>query len=147
MEYQEIIYEGLGFPIIIVNPQFIEFEGEKVLDVDHEELQSYVFRALIDKPARLTGAEVKFMRLYMEFTQEALAQKLILSNTSTISKWESKEAEFTGMDRQTEILLRMRCKLFLNARDKIAGSFIDNLAAKALSGEEVGSPVRFSNAS
>lgn len=147
MKHKEIIYEGLGFPIIIVNPRYIEFEGKKVLDINYEELESHVFRALIDKPARLTGAEVKFIRLHMELTQEAFAQKLILSNTSTISKWESKELNFTGMDRQIEALLRMRCKLFLNARDKIAASFIDNLATTALSGEGVGSPIRFSLAS
>ena len=147
MKHKEIVYEALGFPVIIVNPRYVRFEGKKVLDINHEELQSHVFRALIDKPARLTGAEVKFMRLYMELTQEALAQKLFLTTPSTISKWEAKELAFTGMDRQIEALLRMRGKLFLNARDKIAASFLDNLATTALSGEEVGSPIRFSAAS
>ena len=83
----------------------------------------------------------------MELTQEALAQKLFLTTPSTISKWEAKELAFTGMDRQIEALLRMRGKLFLNARDKIGASFLDNLATNALSGEDVGSPIKFSAAS
>lgn len=142
MKKKSVIYNALGFPIIIVNPSYIEFEGEKVLDVSPKKIQDHIFGLLINKPSRLTGAEVRFMRHYMELTQEALAEKLLLTNTSTVSKWESTNQAFTGMDRQTELVLRMRCKLHLNGRDRIAASFIDNISS-ALSTTEVGQLLQF----
>lgn len=140
MKRREAIYKALGFPIIIENPKYIEFEGDKVLDVDPEEIQNVIFAVLITKPARLSGAEVRFMRTYMEATQEVFGKSLLV-DASTVSKWESYDQQFCKMPAQTELLLRMRCKLYLNARDRIAASFMDNLTP-VLEKEEAGDMLR-----
>lgn len=136
MKNKEAIYTALGFPIIIENPVYIDFGGEKVLDVNPEEIEDAMFSALINKPARLTGAEVKFIRTYMEMTQETFGLNLLVT-PGAVSKWEARGQEITQMPSQTEMILRMRCKLHVNGRDRIAASFMDNLAP-ALHKEEAG---------
>ncbi len=121
-------YTALGFPILIENPTYIDFEGEKVLDVNPLQIEDAMFRALIAKSARLTGAEVRFMRTYMELTQKTFGESLLV-DASTVSKWEALGQKFTGMPAQTEMILRMRCTLHLNGRAHIASSFMDNLAS------------------
>jgi DNA-binding transcriptional regulator YiaG len=133
---QPALYTALGFPIMIENPSYIEFEGEQILDVNPGEIQEQMFRALVKKPARLTGAEVRFLRSYMELTQGAFGESLLV-DASTVSKWEKTAQKFTGMPSQTEMLLRMRCNLHMNGRAHIASSFIDNLAP-VLRSEDIG---------
>ena len=129
-------YTALGFPILIENPSYIEFEGDRVLDIDPVAVEDAMFTALITKPHRLTGAEVRFLRTYMELTQKTFGESLLV-DASTVSKWEGLGQKFTGMPGQTELILRMRCMLHLNGRAHIASSFMDNLAP-ALRTESVG---------
>lgn len=133
---QPALYTALGFPILIENPSYIEFEGEMVLDVNAGAVQDLMFKALVKKSARLTGAEVRFMRTYMELTQGVFGESLMV-DASTVSKWEKTAEKFTGMPSQTEMLLRMRCNLYKNGRAHIASSFIDQLAI-VLRTEEIG---------
>lgn len=121
----KITYHGLGFPIIIVNPKYITFEDEEVLDIDHNELMDKVARALITKQSSLTGSEVRFIRLYMKDTQGVFADKIGV-DTSLVAKWESKKNNPTKMERANELILRFRLKLFINSKDRIGNSFIDN---------------------
>ena len=130
------LYTALGFPILIENPSYIDFEGEQILDVNPGEIQDHMFRALVKKTARLTGAEVRFMRTYMELTQGAFGESLLV-DASTVSKWEKTSQKFTGMPSQTEMLLRMRCNLHMNGRAHIASSFMDNLTT-ILRTEDIG---------
>lgn len=140
MKDKHTIYSALGFPVIVANPRYIEFEGEQVLDIDPKMIMEAAFKALIQKPARLNGAEVKFLRTYMELSQESFGH-LIGVDHSSVAKWEGKALEFTGMDVPTEALLRMRCKLHMNGRDRIGDSFIENLMTEALSSKSVGNPI------
>lgn len=127
METKEEIYTALGFPVVLVNPVYVDFGDEKVLDISPEEIEDAIFNALITKPTRLTGAEIQFIRSYMELTQAAFGESVFV-DASTVTKWEGLGQEFTQMPKPTEALIRMRCKLFVNGRDRIAGSFLDNLA-------------------
>lgn len=135
-----VVYHALGFPVIIKNPAYIEFEGEKTLDIDPKCLMESAFRALPQKKGRLNGSEVKFMRTYMELSQESFG-RLVGVDHSSVAKWEAKGLEFTGMEVQTEALLRMRCKLHFNGRDRIGDSFIENLMVETLSTKDVGQPL------
>lgn len=121
------VYQALGFPVLIENPSYFEFEGETVLDVNPSKLMTMMFKALPDKPVRLTGAEVRFLRTYMEMTQTAFGESLLV-DASSVSKWEKTDQKFTGMDPQTELLLRMRCTLHINGRAHIASGYMDKLA-------------------
>jgi len=140
MNRNSVEYKALGFPIIILNPSYIEFEGEKVLDISPKRIMDAAFEAVIQKPSRLSGAEIKFLRGYMELSQEAFG-RLVNVDHSTVAKWELKKLTFTGMDVPTEALIRMRCKLHINKRDRIGDSFIESLMTGPLSTKDVGPPI------
>ena len=135
------IYEALGFPIIIENPRYVEFAGDKVLDVNPEKIMKAAFKAVIHKPARLSGSEVKFLRGYMQMSQEEFA-KLIGVERSIISKWQDRKYEFTGMDVPTEVLLRVQCQLFINKKAGVKKEFFDEMLTKSLLTKDVGETIR-----
>lgn len=140
MKRNLVEYKALGFPIFLVNPSYVEFEGEQVLDIQPNRIMDAAFEAVIQKPSRLSGAEVKFLRGYMELSQEAFG-RLFNVDHSTVAKWEFKKLAFTGMDVPTEALIRMRCKLHLNKRDRIGDNFIENLMTGPLKTKDVGPPI------
>ena len=67
---KKYIFEGLGFPIVLINVPMRMMIGEWVLDIDLNLLQKNVLDALIHKSVPLTGAEVRFIRKYFELTTE-----------------------------------------------------------------------------
>ena len=100
-----VMFMELGFPIVLVDPKMVEIRGERVPDVNMRDLQAAVFQLLIVKPARLTGAEVRFVRKYLRLRQVDLAGVLNMANHSVVSQWESREDDPAGMDYNTEVLL------------------------------------------
>ena len=102
-----VLFMELGFPILLVNPRMVEVRGQQVPDVNLQELQEVVFRQLVVSPVRLTGAEVRFIRKYLRMRQADLAQVLNMANHSVVSQWESRGEDFTGMEYNTEVLLRV----------------------------------------
>lgn len=113
-----LVFMELGFPILLVEPQMVEVRGQQVPDVNMRDLQAAVFRELIAKPGRLTGAEVRFIRKHLRMRQADLARVLNMANHSVVSQWESREDVFTGMEYNTEVLLRvwMAAKVGLGER-------------------------------
>jgi hypothetical protein len=102
-----IIYKELGFPIVLVDPPMVTVRGHELPDVNLRELQDGVFRILVVKPARLTGAEVRFIRKHLHLRQVDLAGVLNMANHTVVSQWESKKDEPAGMEYNTEVLLRL----------------------------------------
>ncbi|MDY0062296.1 MAG: hypothetical protein RBU45_20960 [Myxococcota bacterium] len=103
----DLIFTELGFPIVLVDPPMIEVRGQQLPDVNLRELQEAAFRLLVVKPARLTGAEVRFIRKHLRLRQADLARVLNMANHSVVSQWESREDEPAGMEYNTEVLLRV----------------------------------------
>ena len=102
----KVTFMELGFPIVLVDPPMKDVCGERVPDVNMRDLQAAVFQLLIIKSARLTGAEVRFVRKYLRLRQVDLAGVLNMANHSVVSQWESREDDPAGMDYNTEVLLR-----------------------------------------
>jgi len=117
---EKMIFMELGFPIMLVNPPVVEIRGHLLPDINLKEIQKIVFQLLIIKPVRLTGAEVRFIRKYLRYRQIDFARMLNMSNHSVISQWENQEDSFTGMEHNTEILLRMRMALKLGRNNQLA---------------------------
>ena len=107
MSRKNIKFNGFGFPVVLTNVQTKVVHDEIVPDVDFNELQKLLFIALIRKPSRLSGAEIKFLRLHLEMTQQDFA-KLLKIERSLVSKWENKDLKVTGMTVHAEIFLRMK---------------------------------------
>ena len=74
---------------------------------NYKELQDLLFRALIRKPAKLSGAEVKFLRHHLEMTQSHFT-KLLTIERSLVSRWQSKDLKATGMTMHAEVFLRLK---------------------------------------
>ncbi len=102
-----VLFLELGFPILLVDPPMVEVRGQHLPDVNLRDLQEAVFHLLVLKPARLTGAEVRFIRKYLRLRQADLARVLNMANHSVVSQWESREDEPSGMEYNTEVLLRI----------------------------------------
>lgn len=107
MNRKTIKFNGFGFPIILVNVSVKVEYGDEIPDVNFNRMQERLFQALLLKPSRLSGAEVKFLRHYLELTQQQFA-KILKVERSLISKWEGKELKATGMSSHIEIFLRLK---------------------------------------
>lgn len=98
--------DELGLPVLIRGVPIIEIDGYEVMDIDYEKISELLFAALIIKPFPLTGAEVRFMRLFMGLTLENLANSLHVTHP-TILSWEKCGNEPTKMTDSTEAILRI----------------------------------------
>ncbi|MSP73094.1 MAG: hypothetical protein EXR76_13195 [Myxococcales bacterium] len=89
-----MVYKELGFPVLLVDVEVVEVRGEQVPNVNLKTLQDSVFGLLITKPARLTGAEVRFVRKHLRLRQVDLALALNMSRISkpTARCWKSRLA-------------------------------------------------------
>ena len=121
-----VTFEELGIPIVLVNPPMVEVRGHEVPDVNLRELQLAVFHLLIVKPTRFTGAEVRFIRKHLRMRQADLARVLNMATHSVVSQWERKEDLPTGMEYNTEVLLRV----WMAARSGMADQLLELLEAK-----------------
>jgi len=65
-------------------------------------LHSLIADALISKPARLSGREVRFLRKHLELSAKSLAQ-ILQVHQATVSKWENGE-DYIGP--QSDLLVR-----------------------------------------
>ena len=89
---ETFIYEGLGFPIKLIDTPMKKVYGEWVIDIDMNALQLFVFKELIHKPVPLTGKEMRFMRKFLEISTTDFGEKLGVSH-ATIVKWEKEQAK------------------------------------------------------
>ena len=107
MKQTNKIFNGLGFPIVLLKAKTKDTEYGEVLDVDFNRLSELVFEALIRKPARFSGAEVKFIRHHMELSQNVFADLLDIDRSS-VGKWEAKDLKPTQMMPAVELSLRIQ---------------------------------------
>ena len=95
-----------GFEIILVDAPMKEVRGEWVPDINANHLRTAVLAGLTAKPGPLTGAEVRFVRHWMEKTSTDFGDCLGVSHAAVL-KWEKKGHQRTGMNRATEFRLRL----------------------------------------
>ena len=107
MSKKGFVYTALGFPVILLGARFKKVRGIEVPDINLNTLQKSVFEALIDQPFCLTGAEIRFIRSYLQMTQDEFGKILNQSSHSIVSQWEKKGLKVTGMDNNTELWLRL----------------------------------------
>lgn len=108
-------YDELGFRIYLINPEMYKLpDGTLVPSPNMKLLQDNVFKLLLEKRSRFTGNEVHFIRKHMYMTQKQFAEWLNLSNHSIVSQWEAKDDQLTGMDYNTEVLMRLQMEAYLS---------------------------------
>ncbi len=81
------VYEGLGFPIILLNVPFVKAAGVWTPNLNYIQLQEQVLVALSHKPSPFTGSEIHFIRAYLEMTREVFGAHCNLTSAE-VSCWE-----------------------------------------------------------
>ena len=103
---KEFIDHGAGFPVRLCNVPMVKVRGVWTPELDYEKLADAVVKALCFKPVRLTGNEVRFMRLTSTMTLQGFAARFGVTHPSVI-KWEKQADEPTRMSWSTEKDIRL----------------------------------------
>lgn len=103
---KEFVDLGFGFPIRLRQVPMVKVRRVWTPQVNYEQLAQAVLKALCFKPARLTGNEVRFIRLQLGMTLEEFAARFCVTHPSVI-KWEKQEDEPTKMQWCTEKDIRL----------------------------------------
>lgn len=124
------IYEGLGFPIRLINVPMKKIFGEWAIDINFNALQKNVLHMLAKKPIALSGGELRFIMGYLEMSTRKFANLFDVTHVAVL-KWLKEDAK---MNPNTEICLRLYLldhlqvtdrefrKLYVKIREKHFGS-------------------------
>lgn len=86
----KFIYDGLGFPILLINCPMKKIFGEWFLYINFEKLQKHVINLLVKKPASLSGNEIRFIRKYFECTTTEFGKFFGVTHIAVLN-WEKGE--------------------------------------------------------
>lgn len=103
---RDYVDRGFGFPVAIERVTLAEIAGDWVPLVDYDELERQVVEGLPSKPGRLTGSEVRFIRLHFKMSLSEFARALGVSHVAA-RKWEQNKTSLAGMQWLTEKNLRL----------------------------------------
>jgi len=103
---KQFIDEGFGFKVRLWNVPMIKVRGAWTPNINYNDLAKVVLLALCHKPARLTGAEVRFIRQQLGMTLQAFAGRFCVTHVAVI-KWEKTGTKTTPMAWTTEKDLRL----------------------------------------
>lgn len=103
---RQVIYEGLGFPIVLLNVPMIELRGAWALNIDLNELQKNVLIALAHHPSEITGNQIRFIRNWSNLTQSAFGKLFGVTHPAVV-KWEKTANRGSKMNLTTQRDLRL----------------------------------------
>jgi DNA-binding XRE family transcriptional regulator len=102
----QFIDYGCGFPILLRHVPMVKIEGRWVPNINYNKLEKIVSMMLCHKQAKLTGNEVRFIRLYLDMTLDAFAKRFGVKHP-TVIKWENFKDSHTNMSLGTEKDIRL----------------------------------------
>lgn len=111
-------YDGLGFPVILLNFPLVEVRGKQIPDIDYNLLQRNVLLVLCQKPFPLTGNEMRFIRQYSQMTYSDFAKKFGVTHAVVIH-WEKAKNDFAKISPTTELCIRLFVLDILHAKNKL----------------------------
>ncbi len=103
---KKFIYEGLGFPVALVNVPLVKKREIWTPAIDYNKLQKQVLLALTHKPVSLTGNEVHFIRTYFELTLENFGKHFGVTHVAVLT-WEKMGDKPAKINPTTELCLRL----------------------------------------
>jgi DNA-binding transcriptional regulator YiaG len=127
-----LVWEGLGFPIRLINVPMKKVFGEWVLDINLDHLQKDVLNNLARKQTPLTGREIRFIIDYFRMSTRSFAQLFGVSHAAVL-KWEKEQSR---MNPSTEVCLRLHILNYLNIADKEFKQIYLTLNARCLANAE-----------
>lgn len=130
---ETFLYEGLGFPILLVKAPLRKAFGEWVIDIDFNKLREKALHYLVHKPTALTADEMRFIRTHLEMTTTNFGKVLGVSHVAVL-KWESGENRILPT---TDLCVRMYILRRLHAKNEEFGKLIYKILPEHLSELEV----------
>lgn len=103
---KRFVYEGLGFPVVLVNVSLVKKRDIWTPAIDYNKLQKEVLVALTHKPVALTGNEVHFIRAYFEMTLEAFGKHFGVTHVAVLT-WEKMGDKPGKINPTTELCIRL----------------------------------------
>lgn len=103
---KEIVYTGLGFPVVLRNVPMIELRGVWTPDINLNHLQKVVLLALAHHPTDLTGNQIHFIRTWLGLTQSEFGKLFGITHPAVV-KWEKTENKASKMTLTTQRDLRL----------------------------------------
>ena len=108
------IYEGLGFPVRLINVPMKKVFGEWVIDINFNLLQIAALHMLARKPTALTGGEIRFIVDFLRMSTRDFARIFSVSHAAVL-KWVNEKSK---MNPSTEVYLRLYLLNYLKVPDK-----------------------------
>lgn len=119
---KRFLYEGLGFPIVLINVPLVKKRDVWTPAIDYNKLQKKVLLALAHKPGALTGNEVHYIRAYFELTLENFGKHFGVTHVAVLM-WEKVGDKPGKINPTTELCIR----LFILERLKMSNQVFRNV--------------------
>ena len=103
---KRFVYEGLGFPVVLVDVPLVKKRDIWTPAIDYNKLQKEVLIALTHKPAALTGNEIHFIRAYFEMTLETFGKYFGVTHVAVLT-WEKMGDKPGKINPTTELYIRL----------------------------------------
>ena len=100
------VYRGFGFPVVLMGVPMVKAMGVLTPDIKLNALELELRVLLANKPSRLTGAEVRFLRQSYNLTLQQFAERFGVTHPAVI-KWERARQKPSGMAWATEKDIRL----------------------------------------
>ncbi len=126
---ETFIYEGLGFPIKLINVPMKKVFGEWAMDINFNKLQLAAVYGLIYKPTSLNGDELRFIRKFLDMSMADFGKVFGVSHVAVL-KWENGK---NHVSPPTDIYIRLYILDHLHAKDKEFRSLYNKISPKSLS--------------
>ena len=108
-----VIFNGLGFPIKLLNAPMKKIFGEWCVDINLNKLMLAVFEGLAHKPTSLTPDELRFIRSYLKMTLAEFGKTFGISHVAVL-KWEKGKNKISP---SLEICIRLYILNYLEVKD------------------------------
>ncbi len=129
-----LVFEGLGFPIKLINAPMRKEFGDWYIDINMNDLMLVALEALTHKPAPLTSDELSFIRSYLQMTSTEFGKLFGVSHVAVL-KWEKGENKVSPA---LELCIRLFILDHLKAKDKEFRALYRELSLERLSKEQKG---------
>ncbi len=115
---KRFVYEGLGFPIALVNVSLVKKRGVWTPAINYGKLQKEVLLALVHKAIAITGNEIHFIRTYFEMTLENFGKNFGVTHVAVLI-WEKMKNKPAKINPTTELCIRLFILEKLNTNNQI----------------------------
>ena len=131
----QFIDYGCGFPIVLRHVPMVKIEDKWVPDINYNKLEKIVSLMLCHKQSKLTGSEVRFIRLYLGMTLDMFAQRFGVKHP-TVIKWENFKDRHTNMSLGTEKDIRLCLISHITGKKQISALYSELVALPLSSNDQ-----------